>query len=185
MVAASQQSGFGEQYKNQAFTLSKCNSCGHPTIWHGRTMIFPLESAAEFPNADLPDDVRQDYEEARSIASRSPRGAAALLRLGIQKLCRHLGEPGKNINDDIASLVTKGLPIRVQQALDSVRVIGNEAVHPGSIDLRDDLETVHSLFKLVNFIGHKMLTEPKEIDELYGSLPADKLAGIAKRDGAK
>ncbi len=185
MVAASQQDGFGQQYQNKAFTLSKCNSCGNPTIWLDGKMIFPLESTAELPNADLPEDVRQDYEEARAIAARSPRGSAALLRLGIQKLCRHLGEPGQNINSDIASLVSKGLPQRVQQALDSVRVIGNEAVHPGSIDLKDDLETVHRLFKLVNFIGHKMITEPKEIDQLYGSLPADKLAGIARRDGAK
>jgi hypothetical protein len=185
MVAASQQDGFGQQYQNQEFTLSKCNSCGAPTIWLNRTIIFPLESTAERPSPDLPEDVHHDFEEARAIANRSPRGAAALLRLGIQKLCRHLGEPGHNINADIASLVAKGLPSRVQQALDSVRVIGNEAVHPGSIDLKDDLDTVSRLFKLVNFIAHKMITEPREIDELYSSLPADKLAGIAKRDGGK
>lgn len=185
MVAASQQDGFGQQYQNQEFTLSKCNSCGAPTIWLDQKMIFPLESTAERPSSDLPEEVHHDFEEARAIANRSPRGAAALLRLGIQKLCRHLGEPGNNINADIASLVAKGLPSRVQQALDSVRVIGNEAVHPGSIDLKDDLDTVNRLFKLVNFIAHKMITEPREIDELYASLPTDKLAGIVKRDGGK
>ena len=183
MVAASKKGGFGHQYENKDFTLSKCNSCGAPTIWLNLTMIFPTESTAERPSPDLPEEVHHDFEEARSIANRSPRGAAALLRLSIQKLCRHLGEPGQNINADIASLVAKGLPLRVQQALDSVRVIGNEAVHPGSIDLKDDLDTVNRLFKLVNFIAQKMITEPREIDELYYSLPADKLVGIAKRDG--
>lgn len=183
MVAASQQDGFGHQYQNQDFTLSKCNSCGAPTIWLNRQMIFPLVSTAESPSPDLPDEIREDFEEARTIAARSPRGAAALLRLCIQKLCRHLGEPGTNINADIASLVAKGLPVRVQQALDSVRVIGNEAVHPGSLDLKDDTDTVSRLFRLVNFIVHKMITEPREIDQLYSSLPPDKLAGIAKRDG--
>jgi len=64
-----------------------------------------------------------------------------------------------------------------------VRVIGNEAVHPGTIDLRDDRTTANKLFKLVNFIAHKMITEPREIDEIYGSLPEDKKDGIRKRDG--
>jgi hypothetical protein len=64
-----------------------------------------------------------------------------------------------------------------------VRVIRNDAVHPGTIDLRDDLETVNKLFRLVNFIAYKTITEPAEVDAIYNGLPADKLAGIARRDG--
>jgi hypothetical protein len=93
-----------------------------------------------------------------------------------------LGEDGKNINNDIKSLVAKGLPNKVQEALDSVRVIGNDAVHPGTLDLNDNREIAAKLFKLVNFIATKMISEPKEIDELYSSLPADKLKGIEDRD---
>lgn len=185
LTGASQPSGYGRQYENREFTLSKCNSCGEPTIWHGDSMIYPLHSTAELPNEDLPTDIHADFEEARLIANLSPRGAAALLRLAVQKLCRHLGESGGNINSDIASLVSKGLPAKVQEALDSVRVIGNEAVHPGILDLKDDRQTAEMLFRLVNFIAHKMITEPHEIAEIYGKLPPDKLAGIAKRDGKK
>jgi hypothetical protein len=175
--------GFGGIYENKEFLVSSCEGCGEPTIWHGDAMIYPLHSSVESPNQDLPQEIQDDYEEARLIANFSPRGAAALLRLALQKLCQHLGEPGKNINTDVASLVSKGLPPKVQEALDSVRVIGNEAVHPGSIDLRDDRDTVIKLFRLVNFIAAKMITEPREIAEFYNGLPADKLAGIAKRDG--
>jgi hypothetical protein len=182
LVGASKQDGMGRQYQNQEFKVSKCNCCSEPTIWHGEAMVYPLHATAERANADLPSDIKADFEEARVIANLSPRGAAALLRLALQKLCRHLGESGSNINGDIASLVTKGLAVRVQQALDSVRVIGNEAVHPGTLDLRDDREIVGKLFRLVNFIAQKMITEPREVDEIYGTLPPDKLAGIAKRD---
>ncbi|BFO53476.1 hypothetical protein AVXHC19_02790 [Acidovorax sacchari] len=183
MSGSTESNGYGGMYQNKAFLVSRCEACGEPTIWHGDVMIYPLHSTVEPPSADLPQDIQDDYEEARLIANFSPRGAAALLRLAVQKLCQHLGQPGKNINTDVASLVAKGLPPSVQEALDSVRVIGNEAVHPGSIDLRDDRETVIKLFRLVNFIAAKMITEPKEIADLYNGLPADKLAGIAKRDG--
>lgn len=182
LTGANRRDGFGTQYQNEEFTLSNCESCGEPTIWHGKKMIYPLHAVAETPNADLPDEIRADFEEARLIANFSPRGAAALLRLAIQKLCGHLGQSGKNINTDIAALVASGLPQKVQQALDSVRVIGNDAVHPGTIDLRDDIETVHKLFRLVNFIAHKTITEPREVEEIYNGLPADKLAGIEQRD---
>ncbi|MGF6985219.1 hypothetical protein QFZ99_004696 [Paraburkholderia atlantica] len=144
--------------------------------------VFPTESTAPLPSPDLPSDCEADFLEAREIMRVSPRGAAALLRLVIQKLCRHFGEPGKDINKDIGELVKKGLPSELQQALDTVRVIGNEAVHPGEMDLRDSQGVADSLFVLVNLIVDRMITEPAKISALYRSLPATKLEGIAQRD---
>jgi hypothetical protein len=113
-------------------------------------MVDPALRTGVVPNPDLPDELFADFNEPREIVNASPRGAAALLRLVIQKLCGHLGEKGKNTDDDIASLVAKGLNPLVQQALDVVRVIGNEAVHPGAIDLKDDRDTALRLFQVVN-----------------------------------
>jgi hypothetical protein len=144
--------------------------------------LKPEKTVVIQPNKDLPEDISNDYKEAASILQKSPRGAAALLRLCIQKLCKELGEKGKDINTDIGELVKKGLPERVQQALDIVRVTGNEAVHPGTLDLKDNHETAEKLFKLVNFIAEKMITEPREVEELYGSLPQSKIEGINARD---
>jgi len=97
-------------------------------------------------------------------------------------LCKSLGESGENINADIASLVQKGLSVQVQQALDTVRVIGNNAVHPGQIDLSDDPAQAQMLFSLVNLISDRMISEPKRIGELYDQLPDSYRQAIAKRD---
>ena len=110
-----------------------CSRCGKFSIWYQHKLIWPLAKTAPLPNPDMPKDVKAEYGEAREILSRSPKASAALLRLAIQRLCVHLGEKGKRINDDVGNLVKKGLPVRIQQALDSVRVVGNNAVHPGQM----------------------------------------------------
>jgi hypothetical protein len=163
--------------------VSRCFNCNDLAIWIHDRLIFPQRGEAPQANPDIPADIRRDYDEASAILDRSPRGAAALIRLGIQKLCRELGETGENINADIASLVSKGLDPRVQKALDAVRVIGNNAVHPGQIDLRDDRATAESLFRLMNLIVEKTISEPKHVDELYDTLPDSARAAIEKRDG--
>ena len=105
-------------------SVSECFSCRALSIWIYDRLVHPSVGAAPPANSDLPEDIRLDYDEASRILDQSPRGAAALLRLAIQKLCKELGQPGKNINTDIAALVAGGLDPRVQKALDAVRVIG-------------------------------------------------------------
>lgn len=172
----------GGNYQVKDLFYCQCSHCRNFSLWIGEKMVYPLVAGAPVPNPDLPDDVKLDYEEARNIVNLSPRGATALLRLAIQKLCIHLGEKGKNINDDIGSLVKKGLSVKVQQSLDIVRVIGNNAVHPGQIDLTDDIATASNLFVLINIIAEVMITQPKEVDKLFNSLPSNQIEGIKKRD---
>ncbi len=161
--------------------VSKCENCGDFAIWRDTTMVSPDRGSAPPPNPAMPDDIKKDYEEAASILVRSPRGAAALLRLAIQKLCSHLGESGTNINNDIKALVAKGLPAKVQQCLDVVRVTGNNAVHPGQIDA-SDVNVAGSLFSLVNIIVEYTIEIPGRIDGLYDGLPDSAKDAIAKRD---
>ena len=162
--------------------LSECYNCKKISVWVHDRLVFPNEKEGNEPNQDLPEDIIRDFEEARSIVRLSPRGSAALLRLAIQKLCIHLGEKGKNIDEDIASLVSKGLNPLIQKSLDIVRVIGNEAVHPGVIDLRDDRDTANELFGLINSIADQMITHPKNVERLYERLPASKREAIEKRN---
>jgi hypothetical protein len=164
--------------------LSQCFSCNRYALWLHDNLLYPAPHLHVECNSDMPDEIRADFNEAREIFFLSPRGAAALLRLALQKLCAVLGEAGKNIDDDIASLVKKGLSVEIQQALDIVRVIGNEAVHPGQIDLKDDPKTAESLFDLLNLIVEEKISEPRRLKEMYAKLPANKRDAIAKRDGA-
>lgn len=146
-------------------------------------MIYPKILFVEQPNQDLNEEIKEDYLEAANVLNDSPRSAAAILRLALQKLCKQLGEKGRNINDDIGELVKKGLNPTIQKSLDVLRITGNNAVHPGELNLKEDRDRVLKLFRLINFIAEKMITEPKEIDGLYQDLPENSKKDVEKRDG--
>ncbi|MCZ9671342.1 DUF4145 domain-containing protein [Pseudomonas aeruginosa] len=178
---------FSGNYAQIPFAQCECLSCEQPSLWNTNigNIVTPSVVSAPMASSDLPDECRIDFEEARQILAASPRGAAALLRLCIQKLCVVLGESGKNINDDIKSLVTKGLPVQIQQAFDYVRVTGNNAVHPGEMSLKDDPETVSIMFEMINLIVEERISRPKKLEEHYGRLPESARAAIEKRDTSK
>ena len=162
--------------------VSKCYNCQELTIWIHDSIVYPRQKISIQPNKDLPEYILRIFEEAREVVEVSPKGAAALLRLCVQYLCKELGEPGKNLDVDIGTLVRKGLNSLVQQALDVVRVIGNESVHPGEIDLNDNRDIAIKLFELVNLICDQMISHPKNVKTLYENLPPSKLDGIEQRN---
>lgn len=163
--------------------ISECLSCKKITLWHRDKILYPEELSMDEPNQDMPDDIRNGYNEARTVLKHSPKAAAALLRLCIQKLCIHLGQKDSDtLNNQIGNLVKQGLDKKIQKALDVVRVIGNEAVHPGTINLNDNKNIAHILFKLVNQIVEQLITNIRELDEIYDMIPAGAKKGIDKRD---
>ena len=173
---------FAEQRWSSLFTVQKttlnnyetaqCSHCGDWSIWHRHRLVYPQVSAAPAPNADLPQELRDDYQEASDIMGRSPRGAAALLR-----------QPGRNLNDDIAAIVRAGANPVIQRALDIVRITGNAAVHPGEIDLTEDVGTAARLCMLINLIAENLLTAPRQIDDMFNTLPQAQRDAISRRDG--
>lgn len=173
----------GEKLENA--WLSCCDHCYEVAIWVWDRLVWPPVRRASPPNQDMPGEVQKDYEEASEILDQSPRGAAALLRLSIENLCNHLNVSGNSLNDKIASLVRKGLPEQIQQALDTVRVIGNNAVHPGQMDLHDDRKTAESLFELVNLIVDSMISQPKRVSSLFDKLPQNARDQIERRDARR
>jgi len=178
---------FSRYQSPRPYSEAECSHCGESSLWrieetaeneHGYfvpskgIMLYPDSGVAPLPEPDMPDDVKTDYEEAARISSKSPRGAAALLRLGLQKLCINLGKDGQNINTDIRSLAKDNvLPPMVIKVADTVRIAGNNAVHPGEMSEEDFDHVSSKLFDLLNFIVKKAISEPKELEALYQKLP--------------
>ena len=171
---------------NRCF-LAFCAHCRDFSIWFEERQVWPTTLTGPLPNEDLGEDIVALYNEARAVASQSPRSAAALLRLCtemlVQRLCQESKVPWTNLNDGIGQLVQPSLPQEIQQALDTLRVIGNSAVHPGQVDLADDRETVERLFEILNLIANDRITQPRAIRSLYDKLPAGQRQAVETRDG--
>jgi hypothetical protein len=166
------------------FSVATCSSCDDFTLWVNNEIVYPKKTTLPPPNDDLNEDIKALYIEASSILVDSPKGATALLRLALQKLLEQVGKSGNNINNDIKSLVAEGMSPKIQQALDLLRVIGNNAVHPGQINLDDNAEIAQKLFGILNFIAEELITKPKELESLYADLiPPGTQDHIKQRDG--
>jgi Domain of unknown function (DUF4145) len=164
-----------------------CSHCKKYTVWIDGKMIHPQVDGSPPPHHDMPSDVKENYVEARRIVSLSPRSAAALLRISVEELVYDiLGiEKGKDLNESIGILVKKGLPIRMQQSLDYLRVTGNSAVHPLGLIDTDDYNTTISLFELINLVVDVMITSRTKVKSYYDSLPQNIRDKIDERNGTK
>ena len=147
-------------------------------------MIYPLILTNPPSHKDMPEKVKEIYNEARNIAHYSPRATAALLRLALEELCIHLGETKGNLYTKIGNLKKKGLPESVIKGLDIVRITGNDGAHSGVIDLnnKDNEKIVDKLFNIVNFIIEKTITEHETIKKMFDKMPETKKEGIKNRD---
>ncbi|EGQ8244515.1 DUF4145 domain-containing protein [Vibrio parahaemolyticus] len=171
------------QYVPDNFSISMCASCNAETLWVNDIVVFPVANSIPEPNNDLNEDIKSIYLEAASILNNSPKGASALLRLALQMLLKQVGKSGKNINDDIKGLVSDGLSPKIQQALDILRVVGNNAVHPGAIDFQDSTDVALKLFQILNYIAEELITKPKELESLYNDIiPDETKRHIEQRD---
>jgi len=164
-------------------TVSLCEECNEASIWHRGTLLYPPLSTCPPAHEDMPDHIKADYNEGRSIIDLSSRGTAALARLCIEKLCIHLlGEDVGNIDTAIGKLVAeKGLDERIQKKLDIVRVKGNALVHGGTMEEGDDRKKAAYLLDLVNQIVDEAITRPERLKVEYDKIPPEKRQGIEDR----
>ncbi|CAN5389015.1 hypothetical protein BH10ACT8_BH10ACT8_11340 [soil metagenome] len=161
---------------------SLCTVCRGQSWWISRTLRVPATVIGPMPHESMPGEVTALYEEARDVAARSPRAAAALLRLALQQLFTELVPGEKNLDRAIGELVQKGLDPSIQRAMDVLRVVGNHSVHPGEIQLAGDTGLSEALFELTNQVVEQMIARPAKIEELFNMIPQGARDAIERRD---
>jgi Domain of unknown function (DUF4145) len=175
--------GTGGLESNYSWVTSWCLHCSKYCLWQKEKLVWPIKSGLADPIDGCPEPIKAIYEEAREIFPSSPRASAALLRLAVQLVCVEKGLPGKDLNSDVGSLVKSGLPVQIQQSLDLLRVVGNNAVHPGQIVIEDNREHIEKFFGLVNLIVDVLIIQPAKVHSMFTTLvPPNQQQKIAARD---
>ena len=121
--------------------LSTCYSCKEFAVWVRDRLVFPARVE------EIPTLRKEDFEEAATFLNSSPRGVVALIHLCVHKLMPLLTESGKIVDDEIASLVRRGLAVEIQEERDLLRRIGT-----GEIDLKGDKVMETKLFDFLKQI---------------------------------
>ena len=167
--------GGANTHIDAAVQRSTCVLCEQRAYWIDGEMVWPEPKLGPPSSMDLEPDHRALYEEARAVAPRSPRAAAALLRLLVDQVVHSLDLTEGTFNDKVDRLVHEGvITRRVVDALDAVRVGGTNAVHGGQIDRSggDDEGVVLMLFTIVNTIIENAVTLPRETQSFLGTRAA-------------
>jgi hypothetical protein len=138
--------------------VSNCHNCNGFAIWVAGRLGFPIDVEK------TPEFVEGDFEQAAAILNNSPREAAALMRVCIQKLVPLLKQEGKSLNDYMSSLVRKGLEVEIRQAVEVLQVLRNETGQPTSLETQEDKEMALRFFdSLKAVLERRMLRNQDKI----------------------
>ncbi len=130
-------------------------------------IVYPSDAIVPLPSSDMPLNVTKDYKEASTIATSSPRAAIILLRSAVEKMCIHLGQPGKNLDKDIRALVkAQKLNIDQERVLKITQLLGNAGTHGEGTEGELDLNQALAVFSFLNYIVDQLISVPKQIEKM-------------------
>lgn len=148
--------------------------------------LKPQSSAKPFPEY-VPGPLRQDYEEACSIANLSPKAAATLARRCLQGMIRDFwGIKKPRLVDEIAELAGK-VDGTTWAAIDAVRSIGNIGAHmEKDINLIVDVEPEEAglLLNLIEVLFEEWYVHRHEREQHMKKVVASAQAKAAAKSGA-
>lgn len=171
--------------KDSEITLGifKCPHCHEYTIRAQGTgskvktnlvNIRPNTLAKQFPDY-IPKAIRQDYEEAYSIVSLSPKASATLSRRCLQGMIRDFWEiKPSTLFKEIDQLEHK-IPVMQWKVLDGIRKVGNIGAHmEKNINVIVDIDPgeAEKLLKVIEKLINDWYVERHETELLYGDIIA-------------
>lgn len=136
------------------------------------TNIYPKSLAKQFPDF-IPQQIREDYEEAYSIVNLSPKASATLSRRALQGMIRDFhGIKKSRLVDEIDAL-EEIVTIPEKTVLDSIRNIGNVGAHTEK-DINVILEIkpgeAENLLKVIEFFMNSWYIARHNIEVLFGNV---------------
>lgn len=151
-------------------------------------LVYPKGTNRPPCPAEVPEKIREDYNEACLVLPDSPKASAALSRRCLQLILReYAGVKPSDLIDEIREYCSKpDTPSYISDAVDAVRIIGNFAAHPikskksGEIievepgEAEWNLEVLESLFDF-------FFVQPKRIAEKKSKLN-EKLKEVGKKE---
>lgn len=91
-------------------------------------MIYPDKKIKQYPSY-IPEQIREDYEEACKIAELSPKASATLARRCLQGIIRDFYGITKSRLCDEVNAIQEKVDAELFEAIDAIRMIGNIGAH--------------------------------------------------------
>lgn len=91
-------------------------------------MIYPDKKIKQYPGY-IPEQIREDYEEACKIAALSPKASATLARRCLQGIIRDFYGITKSRLCDEVNAIQEKVDAELFDAIDAIRMIGNIGAH--------------------------------------------------------
>jgi hypothetical protein len=98
-------------------------------------MAYPRTTQRKPTPPEVPDEIKQDYEEACRVLSHSNKASAALSRRCLQAILRSKGYAQRNLAQQIETLLgeqdpAEVIPTGLRETVDVIRNFGNFSAHP-------------------------------------------------------
>jgi hypothetical protein len=140
--------------------VSHCHDCSGFALWVGSRLVFPIN--VDKMSVPL---VEEDFEEAAAILNKSPRGAAALMRVCIQKLLPLLKDNGMDRSHYDSALMRKGLEVEIQQAMEVLQVLQSDSAQLTTFESQEDKEMAFRIIDSLKAILERRTLQNRDPEE--------------------
>jgi uncharacterized protein DUF4145 len=155
-----------KQAYDSAWWIGVCNYCNRPVLVQNEAITVYPHPLPEPTDANVPEIIRTDLDEAKQCFAVSAwRAAAVMARRAMQSAAIERGAVKDRLADQIAELAIQGkITVDLKEWADVVRWVGNDAAHPGGQPVaREDAEDI---LKLAEQFLHVLYVAPAIAKEL-------------------